>query len=497
MASAAAADADSATVSTFSMIYRFAMGSLFSGVGALDIGIERAFGGSLTTVFQVEINDYCRRVLARHWPDAIRHIDVRGVGSHNLPRVDILVGGYPCTDIAAGGKRAGLAGAASGLWFEYARVIGEIRPRIIIVENSAASLTPVPGSTEPPIQRVLSDMATFGYDAWWNCLRAFDVAAPHRRRDRLFVVGWLPGELADADSDGLVQFGEDDLQADEGLEVESGNDPTRRGEACGRRPADGQGGAGAGGIGMAERGLGRDPMRSARRLDEGILADAANDKTRSREALRSLQEEAREETALQRNAGGDEQFSTSKVLQSSLLRHGSTASESDDFSDSETLRQVSFSGMRVVRNDGAAGTPSSRRESSEQFPGKYRDSLCQMSRRGTLGNGEENREDRNEVFSLRAGGEGSESYQTRHVWDALSALENARSCRSGSTIQPTRYPARPGEPQYPWEPTRRVDDTDRVAKERLTALGNSVLVDQAYVVGRVARALLMKMRQRR
>jgi DNA (cytosine-5)-methyltransferase 1 len=238
----------------------YTLGSLFSGVGALDVGIERAFDGNLETIWQVELNDYCRQVLAKHWPNAIRHRDVCKVGARNLSRVDVIAGGYPCTDLASGSKRAGLSGPHSALWFEYARIIGELRPRVAVIENSSLSLTPVPGSTEPAIQRVLSDLVALGYNAWWTCLRAADVGAPHRRRDRLFVVAYTNG-------DGLVELGTHDVQAHEGMEIKSGHDVTRRGEAGGRRTADGPGGAGAGWMGVAIGELDRNPRWSTSWLD--------------------------------------------------------------------------------------------------------------------------------------------------------------------------------------------------------------------------------------
>src|ERR1700678_1941479 len=113
-------------------------GSLFSGIGGFDLGFERA---GIKNVWQVEIDPYCQRVLAKQFPDAERFDDVRTVGRHNLKPVDIISGGFPCQDISTAGKRAGIAeGTRSGLWSEYARIIGELRPRFVVVENVAALL---------------------------------------------------------------------------------------------------------------------------------------------------------------------------------------------------------------------------------------------------------------------------------------------------------------------------------------------------------------------
>ena len=89
--------------------------SLFAGIGGIDLGLERA---GMQCVAQVEIDDYANRVLAKQWPGVRRFRDVRGVGAHNLPRADVIAGGFPCQDISSAGRGAGLSGERSGLWFE-------------------------------------------------------------------------------------------------------------------------------------------------------------------------------------------------------------------------------------------------------------------------------------------------------------------------------------------------------------------------------------------
>jgi DNA (cytosine-5)-methyltransferase 1 len=156
------------------------IGSLFSGVGGLDLGLEWAGVGE--TVFQVEKDEYARSVLARHWPNAQRFDDIRTVGERNLPRVDVLCGGFPCQDISFAGKGAGLAGARSGLWFEYARIIRELQPSYIVVENVAALRT-------RGLDVVTSEISALGYDMWWDCIPASAIGAP-QQRDRLFIIAW-------------------------------------------------------------------------------------------------------------------------------------------------------------------------------------------------------------------------------------------------------------------------------------------------------------------
>jgi DNA (cytosine-5)-methyltransferase 1 len=154
-------------------------GSLFAGIGGLDLGLERA---GMVCKWQCEIDDYATRVLAKHWPDVPKFRDVRSVGADNLPAVDLICGGFPCQDISNAGQRAGITGERSGLWTEYARIIRELRPRYVLVENVSALL--IRG-----LSTVLGDLAALRYDAEWECIPAFAVGAPHRR-DRVFVVAY-------------------------------------------------------------------------------------------------------------------------------------------------------------------------------------------------------------------------------------------------------------------------------------------------------------------
>ena len=158
-------------------------GSLFAGIGGFDLGLERA---GMTCRWQVEIDPFCRAVLAKHWPEVPRYDDVRTVGVDTLERVDVLCGGFPCQDISDAGRRVGIGGARSGLWSEYARLIGELRPRYVLVENVTALLVRGFG-------RVLADLAARRYDAEWDCLPASAFGAPHRR-DRIWILAY-PAEF--------------------------------------------------------------------------------------------------------------------------------------------------------------------------------------------------------------------------------------------------------------------------------------------------------------
>lgn len=159
-------------------------GSLFAGIGGFDLGLERA---GMVCKWQVEIDDFARRVLAKHWPDVPRHDDVRTFPTADGDwAVDVICGGFPCQDISVAGKGAGLAGNRSGLWYEYARIIGELRPRYVIVENVAALLG-------RGIDAVLGTLASLGYDAEWHVISASAVGAPHRR-ERVWIVAYPNNE---------------------------------------------------------------------------------------------------------------------------------------------------------------------------------------------------------------------------------------------------------------------------------------------------------------
>lgn len=154
-------------------------GSLFSGIGGMDLGLERA---GMECRWQVEIDEYASKVLAKHWPAVRRFRDVREVGKQNLEPVDLICGGFPCQDISNAGKRVGIDGERSGLWSEMVRVIRDLRPRFVLVENVAALL-------DRGMGRVLGDLAACGYDADWDVLPAFAFGAEHRR-DRLFIIAY-------------------------------------------------------------------------------------------------------------------------------------------------------------------------------------------------------------------------------------------------------------------------------------------------------------------
>jgi DNA (cytosine-5)-methyltransferase 1 len=154
---------------------------LFSGIGGFSLGLEKA---GMRTVAFCEIDGYARSVLAKHWPGVPCYVDIRTLTADRLRTdgiaVDVICGGFPCQDISTAGRGAGIGGERSGLWKEYARLIGELRPRYVVVENVSALLS-------RGLDVVLGDLAALGYDAEWHCIPASAVGAPHRR-DRLWIV---------------------------------------------------------------------------------------------------------------------------------------------------------------------------------------------------------------------------------------------------------------------------------------------------------------------
>ena len=165
---------------------------LFSGIGGFSLGLERA---GMTTVAFCEIDPYCRAVLRKHWPDVPCYDDIRTLNRERLAAdgiaVDVICGGFPCQDISCAGAGAGIDGERSGLWREYSRLIGELRPRYAIVENVAALLG-------RGLDVVLGDLAALGLDAEWHCIPASAVGAPHRR-DRIWIVAYPRGEQHEGD----------------------------------------------------------------------------------------------------------------------------------------------------------------------------------------------------------------------------------------------------------------------------------------------------------
>lgn len=157
-------------------------GSLFAGIGGIDLGLERA---GMECRWQVENNEFCLKVLAKHWPLVPRYGDIRKLEGCELELVDLIAGGFPCQDISnaalAHGDAEGLKGKRSGLWREFIRLVGVMEPRWMVVENVGAI-------TVRGLTNVLWDITARGFDSDWAVISAGGLGAPHLRK-RLFIVG--------------------------------------------------------------------------------------------------------------------------------------------------------------------------------------------------------------------------------------------------------------------------------------------------------------------
>ena len=186
---------------------------LFSGIGGFSLAAEWCWGDELEIKGFVEIDKYCQKVLKKHWPDVQIWTDVKTFGYDSLwysmdkkVEIDLITGGFPCQDISIAGKGVGIEGERSGLWSEFRRIIGEIRPRFALIEN-------VPMLIHRGLGRVLSDLAEIGYDAEWQSISAAEVGAWHKR-ERIWIVAY-PNRTGDRTSECRINGnGEKEMRRD-------------------------------------------------------------------------------------------------------------------------------------------------------------------------------------------------------------------------------------------------------------------------------------------
>lgn len=159
---------------------------LFAGIGGISLGLERTQAFEATAF--CEINPYCKRVLAKHWPETPCFDDVTRLdySDENIKAADVVTAGFPCQDLSYAGKGAGLSGERSGLWWFVRRTLRMVRPRIAFMENVAALLGRGMGT-------VLGSLASIGYDTEWHSIPLALTGAPHRR-DRVCIVAYPQGE---------------------------------------------------------------------------------------------------------------------------------------------------------------------------------------------------------------------------------------------------------------------------------------------------------------
>ena len=174
--------------------------SLFAGIGGFDLGLERT--GGFRTVAFCEIDPFCRRVLAKHWPSAPCYDDVRTLTAERLAsdgiEVDCIVGGFPCQDISSSGLRTGIGGERSGLWRDFARLVADLRPRVVVAENVGDIICRGRGMGD-----VLGALAELRYDAEWHRIPASFVGLP-QARNRIWFIAYPDGRRCEvgAECDG-------------------------------------------------------------------------------------------------------------------------------------------------------------------------------------------------------------------------------------------------------------------------------------------------------
>lgn len=151
---------------------------LFAGIGGFTLGFEEA--GGFETVQFVEQDEACKKVLKKHWEDIPIHSDIRDF--HYNDEAQVITGGFPCQDISISGYGKGLSGERSGLWFEYLRVIQEVNPNVVLIENSPMLRTRGLGT-------VLKGLAEAGYTCEWYTFPASFVGAWHRR-NRIWILAY-------------------------------------------------------------------------------------------------------------------------------------------------------------------------------------------------------------------------------------------------------------------------------------------------------------------
>ena len=210
---------DRATARTVEQEMTLTVGSLFSGIGGLDLGLERA---GMKVIWQSEIDPYACKVLSKHWPEVVNHGNIKEINWEQVERPNVICGGYPCQPFSTAGKRRGEEDPRH-LWPWVREAISRLRPDYAILEN-------VRGHLSMGGLSVIGELASIGYDAEWRVVSAASVGAPHRR-DRIIIVAY-------PDRDGLSSrtFARSPREATE-QQSSRKNNPTNA-QGCGRIPEE-------------------------------------------------------------------------------------------------------------------------------------------------------------------------------------------------------------------------------------------------------------------
>jgi DNA (cytosine-5)-methyltransferase 1 len=154
------------------------VGSLFSGIGGLDLGLERA---GMEIVWQVENNEFCQKVLKKHWPEVPCYGDIKEIDFTTLPPIDLICGGFPCQPVSSSGRKLAQQDER-WLWPRFFECICQIKPRWVLLEN-------VTGLLYRGMGDVLRDLSSIGYDAEWEIISAYTFGAKHQRQ-RVFIIAY-------------------------------------------------------------------------------------------------------------------------------------------------------------------------------------------------------------------------------------------------------------------------------------------------------------------
>lgn len=163
---------------------RFKVASFFSGIGGFDLGFEKA---GFEVTFQCEIDSFCKEILRKHWPEVPRWDNIKTLEYANVPISDVWVGGFPCQDLSLArmGKRDGLGGSKSRLFYDFARLVGEANPRVIVIENVAGLLSAHEGKD---FGTLIQTLAQLGYAVGWRTFNSQYFGVPQSRQ-RVYIVG--------------------------------------------------------------------------------------------------------------------------------------------------------------------------------------------------------------------------------------------------------------------------------------------------------------------
>ncbi len=250
------------------------VGSCFSGIGGFELGLE--WTGGFETKWQIENDEYASSVLSRNWPNVKRYADIRDVSFPE--RVDVICGGFPCQDVSLAGARAGLEGKRSTLWGEMHRLICEVEPRWVLVENVPGLFSSDDGSF---FGNILGDLASAGYDAEWGVLSAAGVGAPHLRR-RVFIIANTKGDRNEGRLQPIHELVKKEIQSGINGEAKSlANAESAECQGLGTKPNQKQNRSSDGGSAMANA------MRERRDAPRGVRSEEESGSGSLREPSRS------------------------------------------------------------------------------------------------------------------------------------------------------------------------------------------------------------------